>query len=71
VGLHGDAVRIRVAAPPVDGAANAELMRLLARQLQVPQGAVEIVSGHAGRDKSVVVAGIGRAEVAALLGLAE
>lgn len=69
VGLHGDAVRIRVAAPPVDGAANAELMRFLARQLQVPQGAVEVTSGQASRDKVVWVAGIGPDEVAEKLGL--
>ena len=36
VGIHGDAIKIRVAAPPVDGAANDKLIRFLARQLSIP-----------------------------------
>lgn len=68
-GLHGDAVRIRVAAPPADGAANAELLRFLARLLRVPQGAVDITAGHASRDKSVRVAGMRRDEVVEALGI--
>lgn len=52
-GVRGDALRIRVAAPPVDGAANRELMRFLARRLRLPRSAVEIRSGSRGRDKQV------------------
>jgi uncharacterized protein (TIGR00251 family) len=54
-GLHGEAIRIRLAAPPVDGAANEELVRFLARQLGVRQGDVSVVSGLAGRRKTVDV----------------
>ena len=57
-GRHGDAIRIRLAAPPVDGAANAELGRFLAEQLGVARGAVTIVRGTTGRRKTVSVAGI-------------
>ena len=44
VGRYGDALKIRVHAPPVDGAANAELVRFLAERLGVPRSAVTIVS---------------------------
>ena len=56
-GEHDGALRVRVTAPPVDGAANEELVRLLARELKVRAGAVEIVSGHSSRNKSVLVRG--------------
>jgi uncharacterized protein (TIGR00251 family) len=69
-GLHGDALRIRLAAPPVDGAANDELVRFLAELLDVPGRAVEITSGRASRSKTVLVRGVGRAAAAAVLGLA-
>ncbi|MBA3573107.1 MAG: DUF167 domain-containing protein [Pyrinomonadaceae bacterium] len=58
VGEHNGALRIRVAAAPVDGAANEELVRLLARALHVPRSAVEITPGHSGKLKTVRVAGL-------------
>ena len=57
VGLHGDAIKIRIAAPPVDGAANGELIRFLARQLSTPLASVQIQSGASGRNKRVLVKG--------------
>lgn len=57
VGIHGDAIKIRVAAPPVDGAANDQLIRFLARQLSVPIASVQIHSGAGGRHKRVLVKG--------------
>ncbi|OLC02630.1 MAG: hypothetical protein AUH78_23665 [Gemmatimonadetes bacterium 13_1_40CM_4_69_8] len=57
-GRHGDAIRVRIAAAPVDGAANAELARFLAERLGVPRGAVAIVSGAGGRRKTVEIAGL-------------
>lgn len=66
-GLHGEALKIRLAAPPVDGAANEALIRFLAETLNVPRSAVEISSGLSGRRKSVVVSGLGLVEVARLL----
>ncbi len=56
-GPHGGALKIRLAAPPVDGEANDELIRFLAKVLGVPRSAVEIVSGETGRRKRVRVAG--------------
>ena len=66
-GAHGGALKVRVAAPPVDGAANEELARFLSKTFGVPARAVEIVSGHASRTKLVRVRG---ASASDLLGLA-
>ena len=52
-GEFDGALRVRLAAPPVDGAANRELIRLLARELKVPQNAVDIVTGSASKRKTV------------------
>lgn len=56
-GPHGDALRVRVAAPPVDGKANAALVMYLAKELAVPRSAVRIVRGDTGRTKTVEVRG--------------
>lgn len=58
-GVHGGRLKVQLAAPPVDGAANAELERFLAAELGVPRAAVEIAAGHGGRRKTVVVSGLG------------
>jgi len=57
VGIHGDEIKIRVAAPPVDGAANDELIRFLARRFSIPSTSVQIYSGAGGRHKRVLVKG--------------
>lgn len=58
-GVHDGALRVRLAAPPVDGAANEELVRLLARWLGVARRDVSIVGGAASRAKMVDVRGVG------------
>jgi uncharacterized protein (TIGR00251 family) len=69
VGRHGDAIRIRIAAPPVDGAANAELIRFVAARVGVPRRAVTITHGATGRRKTVAVEHVSTASLArALLG---
>ena len=67
VGLHGAALRIRLKAPPVEGAANAALIVFLAETLGIPQRQVEILSGHASRFKTVLLSGLRREQVAQLL----
>lgn len=67
IGAHGDALKIRLAAPPVDGEANEELVRFLAKALGVPKRAVTIVRGATGRKKMVRVEGIDPATAAARL----
>lgn len=67
VGLYGEAVKIRIAAPPVDGRANAELCRFLARQLGLPQESVRVISGVSSRQKRVFIRGRTLAEIGASL----
>ncbi len=69
VGPHGDALKIRLAAPPVDGEANEELIRFLAKTLGVAKSAVSIESGGTGRKKRVRVMGVGVEEVEEKLGV--
>ncbi len=68
-GLHGDAVKVRLAAPPVDGAANEELVRFVAEALGVARSAVRVAAGAASRRKTVEVEGV-EGEVARRLLLA-
>lgn len=69
VGPHGDALKIRLTAPPVDGEANKELIRLLAKTLGVAKSAVTIMSGTTGRRKRVRVAGLRAEDVARKMGV--
>jgi len=62
-GLRDGAVLVRLTAPPVDGAANVALCRLLARTLGCPPSAVTLLQGSKGRDKLVRIAGLGRDDV--------
>ena len=55
VGRHGAAIKVQVQAPPVDGAANAALIDLLAALLAVPRRTVRIIQGTTGRDKVVEI----------------
>jgi hypothetical protein len=68
VGLRDGVLQVRVTAPPVDGAANAALVRLLAKRLRVGRGAVRIVSGETARTKMIEVDGLTEDETAARLG---
>ena len=64
-GVRDGVLHVRVAAPPVEGEANLALLRLLARELGVPSGALTIVGGERGRTKRIVVAGVAHDLVAA------
>jgi uncharacterized protein (TIGR00251 family) len=70
-GEHGDALKIRLTAPPVDDRANDALVRLLADCLNVPRAAVRIVAGEKSRRKRVAVAGVQREQVLALVAAEE
>lgn len=69
VGQHGDALKIRLAAPPVDGKANAALVAFIAAKVGAGRTAVELVSGQAARAKRVRVAGMSAADVLKGLGV--
>ena len=60
MGLHGDALKIKLTAPPVEGKANKACIQFLAKCLSVAKSDLEIVSGHSGRTKQVRVASPGR-----------
>jgi hypothetical protein len=60
--LSGDPLRARVTAPPVGGAANMALTKLMANALGVPKSRVTIVRGHTARDKLVRVEGLSPAD---------
>lgn len=55
-GLHGDALKVRLQAPPVDGRANAELCRFIAELFQVKRQDVMLISGESGRQKRLRIA---------------
>ncbi|HMF81902.1 MAG TPA: DUF167 family protein [Acidimicrobiia bacterium] len=67
VGRHGDSLKVRVAAPPVDGRANAAAIALIAATLGVNESAVELVSGERSRIKRMRVGGIEADDVEARL----
>lgn len=69
VGRHGDALKIRLAAPPVDGKANAALVAFIAAKVGAGRTAVEVVSGQTSRAKRVRVAGITAADALKGLGV--
>jgi uncharacterized protein (TIGR00251 family) len=66
-GLHGDALKIRLTAPPVEGKANQALQKFLAKQLNTSPTNIEILTGHTSRQKRVRVAGVPANAVRALL----
>lgn len=68
-GLHGDALKVRVAAPPSEGRANRELLAYLAELLNVAPARIALVKGESGRRKTVVVQGIKLQEARRRLGL--
>jgi uncharacterized protein (TIGR00251 family) len=57
VGVQGGCLKIRIAAPPVGGAANAHLVRFLAAQFGIPRSRVQIVAGPAAREKRIAIHG--------------
>jgi uncharacterized protein (TIGR00251 family) len=57
VGEHNGALRVRIAASPVEGAANEELIKTLAKAFGVPRRNIEITSGHTSRTKQVTITG--------------
>ncbi|HPJ56575.1 MAG TPA: DUF167 domain-containing protein [Kiritimatiellia bacterium] len=57
-GEHGDALKIRLCAPPVDGAANAALIEFLSDSLSLPRARIQLLSGKTSRTKRVLLAGL-------------
>jgi uncharacterized protein (TIGR00251 family) len=66
-GWDGDLLRVRVAAPPVEGKANRALLRLLAQALDVPPSRLRLVKGQTSREKVIAVEGVSGEDVRARL----
>jgi uncharacterized protein (TIGR00251 family) len=66
-GMHDGCVKIRLAAPPVDGAANAALIEFVAEQLGIAKARVRITAGLTSRRKTVEVDGVTAEQVAGAL----
>lgn len=54
-GLHGDRIKLRITAPPVDGKANAHLLQWLGKLFKVPKSRVVILQGETGRSKNILI----------------
>ena len=67
VGLHGTALKVRLQAPPVDGAANEALVELIAGALDVPRRAVRVIAGATSRAKTIEIDGTSEVAVRMLL----
>jgi uncharacterized protein (TIGR00251 family) len=65
-GERGGALVVRVAAPPVEGAANEALIDFFAKALRIPRRAVQILSGERGRHKRIAIAGVTAEDVRAI-----
>jgi hypothetical protein len=68
--MEDGSLKIRLTAPPVDGAANEALVKFLSETLSLSKSSVEIVSGHTSREKRVKISGKSEAEVIRLLNTA-
>jgi uncharacterized protein (TIGR00251 family) len=62
VGLHGEAIKIKIQAPAMDGMANAALLEFVAEKLGIPIRQLALVAGQKSRDKMVAIQGIEEAE---------
>lgn len=69
VGMQGEDVKIKIAAPPVDGAANEALVKFLAKTLGLAADRVSLVAGQTGRRKIVKITGLDEAALRAALGI--
>jgi len=69
VGEQRGALRVRIAAPPVEGAANKELIKLLSKSFKLPKNAVQIISGLTSRNKIVRIKGADATRLQQLISL--
>jgi uncharacterized protein (TIGR00251 family) len=68
-GLYGDALKIKIKAPPVDGKANAYLLAYLAKALEVPRSSVTLEHGETSREKTIRVLAMTAQQIAERLGV--
>jgi len=66
-GIQGDAIKLKITAPPVEGQANDACIRFLSDMLGVRRSQVTIISGHKSRKKTVAVEGRGKKDIEAVI----
>jgi uncharacterized protein len=69
VGFESDILKVKVAAPPLQGKANKELIKFLSQTLKVSRGSITIERGLTSRNKIIAIAGLDRTEIAKRLGV--
>ncbi|MBN2538458.1 MAG: YggU family protein [Deltaproteobacteria bacterium] len=62
-GIQGDALKLRITAPPVEGAANKECVRFLSGMLGIKKSQIKIIAGHKSKNKKVSISGITRKDI--------
>ena len=62
VGEHDGDLKVRIASPPVDGAANAELIKLLAKRFRVSKSNIEIVGGQTSKNKRIKITNLSQSK---------
>ena len=67
VGEYAEALKIKIAAPPVDGAANKELIKILGKELGVTKSSVRIIGGETSKNKRIKIEGVGRKAILELI----
>jgi len=67
IGEHDGALKVRIASPPVDGAANLELIRVLAKKLGVSRNDIEIISGGTSKNKRIRVTNLSQSKLEELI----
>ncbi len=68
-GLHGDALKVKVTAPPIEGKANMALQRFIAKKLHLASSQVEITAGQRSREKVLRISGVTQEDVEKALGI--
>ena len=63
MGEHDGALKVSVTAPPVDGAANAAILKLVAKALGVPKSSIELVGGQRSKLKTLAIEGVDEEKV--------
>jgi len=66
-GEYGEALKIRLTAPPVEGAANTALLKFLSKQLMIPRSRIQILSGATARNKRVLLAALSASTALSIL----
>ena len=67
VGLHDKAIKLAVSSPPVDGRANKEVTAFMAKLFKLPKSSIEIISGHQGRRKRLLISGLSEKDARRIL----